>query len=234
MTFTKEPYAYFQPGEIFYFISHESDKPINRTTGVSKPDGPVNVESSSAADEEPIFNPETSGLEGDESNNTKHDDDDEKDHDDDDALSYDQKIDRLIDWSNKVVKNIQKEFQLENQIEISRDKKREIHFPGTLHEEPAKHTIMEFNEGSETKPKIPKSVPHGAFSLIPPRLLISADDEIGKNRNFKKTRIDMFNAPSWQNWWLGSTITEMMMANLHKSGNYPSRHIAQLVVKSML
>ena len=76
MTFTKEPYAYFQPGEIFYFISHESDKPINRTTGVSKPDRPVNVERSSAAGEEPI-NPEASGLDSDQSNNTKRDDDDD-------------------------------------------------------------------------------------------------------------------------------------------------------------
>src|SRR6185436_9360810 len=97
MTFTKEPYAYFQPGEIFYFISHDIDKPINRTTGVSRPDKPINIESSSSEGEEPT-SPEVGGLESIQPSQTKRDDEDG----DDDDLSYDQKIDELIDWSNKV------------------------------------------------------------------------------------------------------------------------------------
>ena len=181
-----EPYAYFQPGEIFYFISHESDKPINRTTGVSKRDKPINAESSSLENEEPI-DPEIGGLESDQSSDAEYnDDDDDNDGDDNGDLSYDQKIDRLIDWSNKVAKEFKKEFQLQYDITISRDKKRELHFPGTLQEEPAKSEIMEFKSEGDATHKIPKPTPHGAFSLIPAQIRISDDDERWKKSEYEK------------------------------------------------
>ena len=168
MTSKKEPYSYFQPGEIFYFISHKSDKPINRTTGISKPDKPLKAESSSSENEEPIH-PEISGSEGGQSSDAEPDDDNkgsDDDHGDDDDLSYDEKIDRLISWSNQVAQKL----ELKLEIVISRDKKRELHFPGTL---------------GEVKPEFPEFMYHGAFSLIPAQVRVSENDENWKKSGFR-------------------------------------------------
>ena len=165
----KEPYTYFLPGEMFYFISHESDKPINRTTGISKRAQSTNAESSSSENEKPI-NPEMGGPESDQSSDAEYDDD--NDGDDNGDFSYDQKIDRLIDWSNKVAKEFKKEFQLQYDITISRDKKRELHFPGTLSEKPE-------------NPRIVESMYHGAFSLIPAQVRVSENDENWKKSDFR-------------------------------------------------
>src|SRR6185503_3147632 len=132
MNTKKEPYTYFLPGEMFYFISHESDKPINRTTGISKRAQSTNAESSSSENEKPIH-PEMGGLGGGQSSNAEPDDDrdgDKDDNGDEGDLSYDEKIERLISWSNKAAQQL----ELQHEIEISRDKKRELHFPGTLSE----------------------------------------------------------------------------------------------------
>jgi hypothetical protein len=143
MYIKKEPYAYFQPGEIVFFITHESDQPINPRARDPETKRRVYVES------------------GDPQNNEAFDPDDiDKDHDDDDddENSYDEKIDSLIGWSNEKAK------ELGLNLTISRAPKREIHFPGTRNEGPQR------SENPDSQPdnkRSPQPRPRSAFSLIP-------------------------------------------------------------------
>ena len=154
----KEPYAYFQPGEIVYFISHERDQPINPKARDPETNRPIYVESRGPQSNQP-FDPD--------------DIDDDDDDDDDDEKAYDKKIDDLISWSKDIAKGIKPD------LTISRVKQREIHFPGTRNEEPAKGRIRD--SSSEPKNNPPEHRSHGAFSLIPAKVRLGEiNEEIGE------------------------------------------------------
>lgn len=140
MYIKKEPYAYFQPGEIFFFITHESNQPINPQARDPETKRRVYVEN------------------GDPQNNEAFDPDDIDKDQDDDENSYDEKIDSLIDWSNEKAK------ELGLNLTISRAPKREIHFPGTRNEGSQRSENPDLQPDNKRSPQ-PR--PRSAFSLIP-------------------------------------------------------------------
>jgi len=149
----EEPYAYFQPGEIVYFISHESDQPINRNARDPDTKRRVYVESSAPQSNQPFDNDD--------------DIDDDQDDDDDDEKAYDKKIKDLIDWSNGIAN------ELNLNLTISRVKQREVHFPGTLNEEPARQGDPDSQLDSQRSPEPRK---RSAFSLIPAEVRLPEED----------------------------------------------------------
>lgn len=144
----KEPYAYFQPGEIVYFISHESDRPINPKARDPETKRRIYIESSGSQNNQP-FDPD---------DDTDDDINDDKDDDGEEENTYDKKIDELISWS----RNIANELNLK--LTISRVKHREIHFRGTMNEELNRQGTPDSQSDGKRSPE-PKR--RSAFSLIP-------------------------------------------------------------------
>jgi subtilase family protein len=188
MTFTKEPYAYFQPGEIFYFISHERDELINPEAELPAGARLISTEISGTERDQP-GRAETSEPESYQSLPDKADDSEQSDHDQDE-IKYDQKIDELINWSNEIA-----EKSLKHTLIITRVKEREMHFRGTKKaNEPSAPEISDPEWKKWDAMKSPtwdveksprKPQPRGAFSLIPAQVLISKDDKIWKKEEYE-------------------------------------------------
>lgn len=175
MSAVKEPYAYFQPGEIIFFISHERDQPINPEARDPETNQLIYTKRKGSEGGGASFT----------SDRDRRDDDDGKAGDtDDNEESYNKKIDDLISWSMGIAKGIKSE------LNISRALEREIHFPGTINEEPAQKRTKD----SHAKPKNypPDYRSHGAFSLIPANVRLGEiDKDSGEKQEQYVSRLDM-------------------------------------------
>jgi len=171
----KDEYAYFQQGEIFYFISHERDQLIDPEAKRLARPRLINTEISGPESDQPV-SAETNGPESYQSLHGKDDNNDQDDHDQND-MKYDQKIDQLIDWSNGVAKG------LKRNLTITRIKEREMHFRGTLEaDEPSAPEIPDPEWKIWDAMKSPKAQRRGAFSLIPAQVRLPKEDwDIEKN-----------------------------------------------------
>ena len=146
----KDKYTYFLPGEIFYFISHERDQLINPAAR-----GPERTRLIDAEMGPPESDPE--------SHRSPNDKDD--DNHGQSPKKYDDKIDELINWSNKVAES------LKPNLTITRLKERELHFRGTLQaDEPSKLKIEDPEWKNFDGKKSPKGQRRGAFALIPAKV----------------------------------------------------------------
>jgi hypothetical protein len=149
-----EPYSYFQPGEIIFFITHESDQPINPRARDPETKRRVYVETSHPEGNQP-FDPDDDSF--DDIGNNQDDDDKER-------TKYNNKIKALIDWSQAIADKMELNGKPEPKLEISRVEPREIHFRGTMNEELARQGNPDSQLDSKRSPQ-PRT--HGAFSLIP-------------------------------------------------------------------
>jgi hypothetical protein len=142
----EEPYTYFQPGEILFFLTDTSNVPINLRAIDLKTKQLIHIESKGAQVNSPF------------------------EHDKKDSIKVEKLsisvIDELINQSNDFVKK--------SKLTFSRLIDREIHFPGTLDEKSAEHK----EQDSQNK-RLPIPIPHGAFSLIPLKLLETVELQDG-------------------------------------------------------
>ena len=175
MTYTKEPYAYFQQGEIFFFLSQERDQPINPKAKDPETNQLIYAKRRRPRREQSL------DSNNEENYNQKEHDGTEDDDDDDDGVPYDEIIENFIGWSENEAKKINPNLR------ILRVKEREIHFPGTQGEEPARD--MSKNVRTEKKNHPPEPVSHGAFSLIPAivRLAEPGQDPQAEPKGFVKS-----------------------------------------------
>ncbi len=162
MSTKKEPYTYFQPGEIFFFISQERDEPIN-PKALDPETNQLIYAIEKAREPDESFASENSDVYDDKDGNSAAEDN----------VPYDTKIETLIDWSNGIAKAIN------SNLTISRVKQREIHFPGMLGEAQPINATQDSQAGKKNHP--PKARRHGAFSLIPAEVRLDGDPQGNPN-----------------------------------------------------
>ena len=156
MYLKKEPYTYFQPGEIVFFITHASDEPINRNARDPETKRRVFVESTVSEGEQPF-----------DLDDVHDDPDDDEDH----KNTYDQQIQALLDWSQGIADS------LGLNVEILRAEGREIHFRGTRQEQNS-DADADSQPGNKRSPA-PRR--RDAFSLIPADVRLPKKDRDSSN-----------------------------------------------------
>jgi hypothetical protein len=147
-----DPYRYFPPLELIYLLSSEGNERMKEPLKQSA-----------------IARDRVTGTQAERPAEVQNQElvDDEKDEKDD--LWFDKQVDELIKWSNDQA----------GDLIISRQKGRELFFPGTK-DLPDLPPIVR-NPNNRSKYESPRPEPRGAFSLIPVEVRVSADKREPEN-----------------------------------------------------